>query len=107
MMERRSAPRINIRVQMEGRKNGDVFQGTSINLSETGVLIETNKLLSLGDRVTIRFILPGEHEITGSGYVVRQETYDSERYGLAVHWALSHEERQAIAEMIDKSESQP
>lgn len=103
-MERRSAPRINIRVQMEGKKNGDIFQGTSINLSETGVLIEANKMLSLGDRVTIRFILAEEHEIVGAGQVVRQEMYDKDRFGLAVHWELTREEREEIADMIEESE---
>lgn len=101
--ERRSAPRISLRIQLEARKNGDVFQGTSINISETGIMIETNKSLHLGDQITIRFILPGQEEIVGVGRVVRQEDFDLDKFGYAVHWSLTDDQRRAISNMIEAS----
>jgi hypothetical protein len=103
VIDRRTAPRISIRVQLEGRKNGDVFQGTSINVSETGIMIETNKSLHLGDQITIRFILPGQEEVVGVGRVVRQEDFDVDKFGYAVHWSLTDDQRLMIAGMIEAS----
>ena len=42
--ERRASPRVEINVEMEVQRNGDVFSGTSVNVSETGILIQTNKI---------------------------------------------------------------
>ena len=103
-VERRAAPRIALRIQLEGHKNGDVFQGTSINISGAGILIESNKNLHLGDQITIRFILPGQDEIVGVGHVVRQEDYDIGKFGYAVHWNLTDEQRRSISNMIEVSQ---
>jgi hypothetical protein len=101
--DRRQAPRAPIRVHMEGRKNGDVFTGTSVNLSETGVLIETGKQLDLGMKVTIRMILPNEEEIVGTGVVVRRENRGLGKFGVAVHWDLDSDRRAHLASIIEKS----
>ena len=101
MKERRESPRIPIRVQMEGRKNGDIFSGTSVNVSETGILIETNKPLALGEEITVHLILPSDEEIVGKGTVVRQEEWGLDKFGYAVRWELSASEKQIIAQLID------
>lgn len=103
MNERRVAPRAPIRVHMEGRKNGDVFTGVSVNVSETGVLIETGKQLDPGQQVTIHVILPNDEEITGQGTVVRREERGFGKYGVAVHWKLDGIQRHRIATVIEKS----
>lgn len=103
MLERRAAPRIPIRVQMEARKNGDVFSGTSVNLSETGIMIECSKQLQVGERITIRLILPTQDEIVGYGSVVRREEWGLDKYGIAVHWELDNEQRKMIARLIDNA----
>lgn len=103
MIERRETPRVPMRVQMEGRKNGDVFPGLSVNLSEGGILIETNKQLQVGDLVTIRLILPSQDEIVGVGKVVRREEWGLDKFGIAVHWELDLEMRKTVARMIQNS----
>src|SRR3990170_5652779 len=89
MLERRSAPRIEIKVELEGKRNGDVFIGTSVNLSEGGILIETNKVLTLGETITVRLVSQDNEEIVGKGEVVRYEDYDFGKLGYAVRWDLS------------------
>lgn|SRR5262245_13756855 len=101
--ERRRARRSPIRVQMEGKKNGDVFTGTSVNLSETGILIETAKHLNIGQEVTVHLILPGDDEVTGRGVVVRLEDRGIDKFGLAVHWELSTEQRITLARLIQET----
>ena len=102
MAERRNSPRVEFSVQMEVRKNGDVFQGTSVNVSESGILIETNKKLDLGDRVLIRLVLPSTKEITGTGTVVRQQEFGKEGIGFAVHWELNDDQKRTISEIIEQ-----
>ena len=103
MAERRNAPRAPIKVQMEGRKNGDVFTGLSVNISETGVLIETGKKLDPGQNVTIHMILPNNEEITGTGVVIRNESWGFGKFGIAVHWDLATDDRDRIAGIIQDS----
>jgi hypothetical protein len=103
MIERRAAPRIPIRVQMEARKNGDVFSGTSVNLSETGIMIETNKQLQVGEKITIRLILPSQDEIVGYGQVVRKEEWGLDKFGIAVHWQLGLDEKKLVARLIESA----
>jgi hypothetical protein len=86
---------------MEGRKNGDIFSGTSVNLSESGILIETNKPLSLGEEITVHLILPSEEEIVGKGTVVRQEEWGFDKFGYAVRWELTLAEKELIARLIE------
>ena len=88
---------------MEGRKNGDVFTGVSVNLSESGVLIETAKQLDPGQQINIRMILPNDEEIIGVGVVVRRELLKIGTFGIAVHWDLDASQRQRIAGIIERS----
>ena len=93
MLERRTATRVEINVEMEVRKNGDVFLGTSVNVSEAGILIQTNKVLQLGDKVTIRLTAQGQPEIVGLGEVVRNEDLGFDKLGYAVRWELSEDQK--------------
>lgn len=99
--ERRSSPRIEFSVQMEIRKNGDVFSGTSVNVSETGILIETNRRLDLGQTVTIHLVLPNRREVVGVGHVVRHHEFEWGGQGFAVHWALTDEQKQVLSDLIE------
>jgi len=101
-MERR-APRIEVNVELEGRKNGDVFLGTSVNVSESGILIQTNKILRPGDKITIRLVSPGLPEIVGIGSVVRDADLGIGGQGYAVQWDLTTAQKDALREMIQSS----
>ena len=100
MKERRLADRIEVSVQMEGRRNGDVFLGTSVNVSESGLLIQTNKILNLGDMVKIRLVSSEQDEIVGVGRVVRSEEHGLGYLGYAVRWELTPDQKMALAELI-------
>lgn len=101
--ERRSAPRIEINVEMEVRKNGDVFHGTTVNVSESGLLIQTNKALDLGENVTIRLVSQGEEEIVGMGVVVRNQEFGIGQTCYAVHWELTPAQKNALRKLIQAS----
>jgi len=65
----RTLVRLNV-----GAETGErFFFGTTINLSESGVLLETDSDLALGDQVDLRFFLPGDDRpvVTGSRIVRR------------------------------------
>ena len=98
--ERRSAPRVEVNVEMELRKNGDVFTGTSVNVSETGILIQTNKILSPGQAVTVRVTSPGKEDIVGTGTVIRHEDLGIGKHALAVQWDLTTPQKHALRRMV-------
>ena len=100
MVERRSSQRFEISIELEGKKNGDVFLGTSVNVSETGILIQSNKILHLGDSVTIRLVSPGHDDLIGTGKVVRNEDFGFAEAGYAIHWNLSPGQKTALRELI-------
>ena|SRR5437867_814007 len=100
MSERRVSPRIEIEVEMEARENGDVFPGTSVNVSETGILIQTNKDLNPGEIITVRLICPGEQEIVGLGKVVRNHDLGFGKVAYAVQWDLTRSQKDALREVI-------
>lgn len=100
MSERRYNPRIEISVEMEGRKNGDVFEGTSVNVSESGILIETNKILNPGETVTVRLVSPGSNDIVGTGRVVRSEDVGWGKLAYAVRWDLTPSQKEALRQMV-------
>src|SRR5688500_8526299 len=98
--ERRSSPRMEINVEMEVRQNGDVFSGTSVNVSETGILIQTNKILYAGEEVTVRVSSPGQDEIVGTGVVIRHEDLGLGKHALAVQWDLTIPQKHALRRMV-------
>lgn len=101
--ERRAAPRIEINVEMEIRKNGDIFNGTTVNVSESGLLIQTNKVLSLGEHVTIRLVSQGQEEIVGTGIVVRDQDLGIGQTCYAVHWELTPGQKAELRKLIRSS----
>jgi hypothetical protein len=53
-------------------ERGPEFTGL-VNLSGTGCLLETDRQLSVGDVVFVRFSLPGQAEVETTGLVARVE----------------------------------
>jgi hypothetical protein len=98
--DRRSSPRVEINVEMEVRQNGDVFSGTSVNVSETGILIQTNKILDPGESVVVRVSSPGQDEIVGTGTVIRHEDLGLGKHALAVQWELTMTQKHALRRMV-------
>jgi PilZ domain len=98
--ERRSSERVEINVEMELRQNGDVFSGTSVNVSESGILIQTSKILDPGQAVTVRVSSPGQQEIVGKGTVIRHEDLGLGKHALAVQWELTITQKHALRKMV-------
>ncbi len=81
---RREAYRVIINVQVDGKHDNKSFLCSSVNISCTGLLIETGKKLDLGDKVSCSFFLPGVKKMTLNGTIVRgnTKTVDINEYGI-------------------------
>jgi CheY-like chemotaxis protein len=76
--------RVLLRARVHGAVDSATFFCTSHNISITGMLIETEKLLASGDLITCMFFLPGSQQIVVDGSVVRSVTKPDggNQYGL-------------------------
>ncbi len=69
----RSSPRIPVRLELTGEREGRSFVAQSLNISEGGLLIDADTPLQMGEIVTVNVHLPGEHTlIIAEGEVVRE-----------------------------------
>mgnify|MGYP001327099566 CR=1 FL=1 len=57
--ERRKTPRVMVRVLVDYESSDTYFYDYSNNLSEGGIYIETDRIQSVGSKITLRFTLPG------------------------------------------------
>lgn len=95
----RQSLRILIRLQFETEKVSSF--ATSINISTSGMLVETEKKLKVGDKVQFHFYLSSDVEVLGAASVVRQEKYQSgNAFGLRFD-SLSKADEQAIARFVE------
>lgn len=81
----RKAYRAAVRVGIRAEKEGETFSALLVDISISGILIETEQQLKVGDSVRCTFFLPGSPAVTVSGEVVRRaEKPDSpvSQYGL-------------------------
>jgi CheY-like chemotaxis protein len=71
---RKAAPiDVNVRVESGFEVAGPVLPVTALNLSVTGMLVESSHPLHVGDDMQLAFYLPGDSQaIAGTGTVVRQ-----------------------------------
>jgi DNA-binding response OmpR family regulator len=67
----RRATRVLARVRVEGYFRSEPFFCTSRDISETGILLETDRTLAKGDRITSTFFLPDTERLEVRGSVVR------------------------------------
>ena len=63
--------RVLVRAQRYGERGTTTLFCTSHNISVAGLLLESDGLLSIGDRISCMLFLPGESQITAVGEVVR------------------------------------
>ncbi len=68
----RESYRVLLSVSVEGKGMDNTFFCRSENISATGLLLETERSLNAGDRLTCSFFLPGAKQIKVDGEVVRQ-----------------------------------
>jgi len=63
--------RVILMAKVHSEWNAVPFFCTSQNISDTGILIESDKILNHGDRITCRFFLPGACQVEANGEIVR------------------------------------
>ncbi len=98
----RRLPRIPIQIRLRGTWEEEPFRGQTIDLSEGGVLLETDFPLRVGVPVRIRFSLPHTAEtIVAEGEVVREaEAGAAPRYAIEFT-SLVEGQRQAIGRFVE------
>ena len=83
-IEPRRDARFLVQAKVESARDRGFFLGTSVNLSASGMLLEALTTFHIGDRIHIRFFLPGNpREIETQATVVRADAHPGvRRYGL-------------------------
>ena len=102
----RRAARIPVRLDFEGHGGTmiDVVQGTVLNLSTTGMLVETTSPLMVGTDLEFHFALDhAASPLTGRGTVLR--VAGTARYGIRFD-VLEAEDARAIRSFIDGARDQ-
>jgi diguanylate cyclase (GGDEF)-like protein/PAS domain S-box-containing protein len=98
--QRREA-RIPVRLETWSRlaADGDVVEGSALNISVNGLLFESPRPLHVGSKLDLRFRLPGrDDELQAVGEVVRQD--DRPRSGIKF-LVLKGDARQAIRAFVE------
>ena len=97
---KREAYRVLINVQVNGKHNNKTFLCSSVNISCSGLLIETGNIFDLGSSVSCSFFLPGVKKITVNGTIVRvNPRVDINEYGIKFA-RLNYEGRTSIEAFI-------
>jgi CheY-like chemotaxis protein len=101
----RGSFRVLLSVAVEGDDKGNAFFCGSENISSSGLLIETDRVISKNDRVTCKFFLPGSEQIVVRGEVVRIMKRDSEKsanqYGIRF-LDIDQKARTSIASFVNE-----
>lgn len=79
----RQSYRVLLRISIKGDTGNASFFCSSIDISTSGLMIETDRKLSKGDRLSCSFFLPGYGHIACDGEIVRKmNSADMPRYGI-------------------------
>ncbi len=93
----RKAYRVQVRTSIRAEKDGEVFNAFLVDISTSGILMETEQQLKVGDVARCTFFLPGSPAVTVSGEVVRK----SEKLGSpAIQYGLQFKDISKNAEQI-------
>lgn len=80
----RKAARIMVQIKIEAKSHQGFHLGTSVNLSKSGMLLETPINLNKGEEIFLKFFLPKTlKQVETKAMVVREENFKNlKRYGL-------------------------
>jgi DNA-binding response OmpR family regulator len=100
----RETYRVTLDVSVDGKAEDGTFSCRSMDISIQGLLLETSRTFTIGERVVCSFVLPDSSVIRARGEVARslekQPDSDGNRYG--VHFLdLTDQERKAIEAFLD------
>jgi len=100
----RKGYRILMRAQVKGAKDNAIFFCTSQNISATGLLIEANRTMAIGEQLSCSFYLPGSTQIITDGEVARAETMPDGKHQYGIRFIrISPEHKSEIEKFIDES----
>jgi len=101
----RESYRVLLSVSINGCSKDQAFFCRSENISATGLLLETERTIQEGDRLTCSFFLPESRQITIPAEVVRKihqaDKSGTKRYGVRFE-KMDHETRNAIESFVQK-----
>ena len=102
--ERKSC-RVLLKVSVDGKTTGTSFFCTSQNISVSGMLLKTEKILKKGDHIACSFFLPGSERIVAEALVVRvsQGSDGTWHYGIRFN-SLSAVYHEAIENFVNARE---
>ncbi len=95
--------RILVKVEVRGEYDQGFFMGTSSDISNSGILVETDQKIELGEKVNLQFVVPGQSDtIQVVGKMARvDELSFRDRFGIGIHFdSLTPEQEQSIATFI-------
>lgn len=93
--------RVMFTVKVLSKKGEVEFDCISIDISITGILLETEYPLNIGDRIICQFTLPGASQIETQGDVVRSVKILDSTYKYGVHFVgLAHTSRKEIVSYV-------
>lgn len=102
----RKGLRVLVKVTVKGEFKSDFFFSTSQDISTSGILLETDKVLAKGDTITCSFFLDS-NQITTDGEVMRVVKKASDSYNYGVKFIdIAHHSKTNIEEFIRKRQSQ-
>jgi len=104
----RAALRVLLQVTVEGTVGALSFFCRSVNISATGMLIEAEQSLTMGDSITCSFFLPASAQIIASAEVIRiikqSRGFAPTLYGIRFT-RIDPETRRAVEEFVEKNAS--
>lgn len=97
--------RVLLRAKVKGAKDDATFFCTSQNISATGILIESDRLMQAGEQLSCSFYLPGSAHITADGEVARSETMPDGKHQYGIRFTeISPAHKNEIEKFIAESQ---
>ncbi len=101
----RQSYRVLLKVKVDGKYKNEPFFCHSRDVSRSGILLETEKVLSRGDSISCAFFLPNSKNITAGGQVVRVLKSASGTYMYGVKFSDLDQDSVAAIEFFIKNRS--
>jgi DNA-binding response OmpR family regulator len=97
----RARYRVLAQVRVGEGEKGYSFFCTSQNLSATGILLETDEALAVGQELDCSFFLPGRFKVSAQGRVVREAAAPGGRQVGVRFVELSHGDAEALGRFVE------
>lgn len=99
--------RVLVQVRTEVARRRETFHCISRNISVSGILLETDKLLAAGERISCAFFLPDGRQVCTEGEIVRAAVQSNGRRHYGVRYAGLDEDTQRTLEEFVRLSTSP